>query len=241
MKPIGIVATIMPIILASCSSWDLDGTKARERLYEQQKEERLAYEKHQAEDLKNQLEKQKEDKAAYDASHPEVEIERMSIGSAPSAENKLGAAMNNLGFVTRNLGAQDLDNVYVKVGSYKLTVRRVQIAIRGYADECKRVSAYNNSDYKDACVSALASALNDFSSMLKNENIPDKTKTTALNEASYGNYIDFEHAARLAKMHYELCRQQGNRGYVAMVTAAAPCDGQGDVLNIAAAKKIGAL
>ncbi|HFI6182045.1 TPA: hypothetical protein ACGRUK_004297, partial [Escherichia coli] len=84
-------------------------------------------------------------------------------------------------------------------------------------------------------------ALNDFSSVLKSHNIPDKTKYTALSEASFDSYIDFEHAARLAKMHTSLCQQKGNKGYVEMVTVAAPCSGNGDVYNIDAARKMGLL
>lgn len=205
------------------------------------KEEQHAYDRKVDEDQKNRLKKQEEEKVQFELSHPEVEIGQMDVGPDNSPENKLGRAMNNLGFVTRYPGEQNLDNVYVKVGSYNLSVRRIQMAIKGYADECKRASAYNNSDYKSLCVSSLASALNDFSDVLKNKSIPDKTKSTALSEASYDNYIDFEHTARLAKMHTKLCQQQGNQGYVEMVTVATPCSGRGDVYNIYAARKMGLL
>lgn len=240
MKMLVVISAVLPIFLASCS-WDPTGANAQREWLAQKEKEKLTYDKQVAADQENRLKKQKEDTEKFESSHPEVEIGKMNVGAANSPENELGRAMNNLGFVTRYPGEQTIDNVYVKVGSYTLSVRRIQIAIKSYADECKRASAYNNSDYKNICISSLASSLNDFSDMLKNKNIPDKTKATALNEASYDTYIDFEHAARLANMHTKLCQQQGNQGYVEMVTVAPPCGGRGDVLNISAARQMGLL
>lgn len=240
MKMLVVISAVLPILLASCS-WDPAGVNAQGEWLAQKEKEKLEYDKQVAVDQENRLKKQKEATEKFESSHPEVEIGKMDVGTANSAENKLGRAMNNLGFVTRYPGEQNLDNVYVKVGTYNLSVRRFQLAVKGYSDECKRASAYNNSDYKNLCVSNLASALNNFSDMLKNKSIPDQTKSTALSEASYDSYIDFEHAARLASMHAKLCQQQGNQGYVEMVTVAAPCSGRGDVLNISAARQMGLL
>lgn len=234
------IVMILPVFLASCS-WDPSGVEAQKKWLTQKKEEKIAYDNKVDEDQKNRLKKREEESSQFEVSHPEVEIAKASVGSKSSTENKFTTAMNSLDFVTRYPGEQTLDNVYVKVGRYNLTVRRFQIAVAEYFNECKRASAYNGTNYNDACISILASGLNNFSAMLKNENIPDKTKSTALSEASIGNYIDFEHAARLAKMHFKLCQQKGKQGYIEMVTVAAPCNGRSDVLNIYAARKMGFL
>ncbi|WP_260514576.1 hypothetical protein [Serratia fonticola] len=238
MRRFTIITIFFPAILTSCS-WDPSGVKANQEWLAQKKIERLEYEKRANEAQKIRLEKQKKDKAQFEASHPEVGLDKIWGGSNNSVENKIGAALNSLDFVTRFPESQTIDNVYVKVGSYNLTLDRIQFAISGYSDECRRASAYNNANYKNICVSRLAQALKEFSSMLKNKNIPDKTKSTALGQASYRNYIDFAHAARLAKMHARLCQQKANQGYVEMVTVAVPCSGRGDVYNIYAARKMG--
>ncbi len=230
-----------PIFLTSCSWDDPNGIKAEEKWIAQSKEDTIAYEKKVDEDQKNRLKKEEEEKAQFEASHPEVAIAKGDIGPSSSTDAKFAAAMNNLGFVTRYPGAQTLDNVYVKVGTYKLTANSFQMAVAEYADECKRASAYSGKNYRNACISTLTSGLNNFSAMLKNKNIPDITKSVALGEASFGKSIDFEHAARLAKMHFKLCQQKGNQGYVEMVTLAVPCDGSADVLDIHTARKMGFL
>lgn len=224
MKALAITAMVIPFFLASCS-WDPTGVDAQRKLSEQHKAEKAGYDKQVEENQKIRLQKQQEDKAHFELTHPEVEVKKIDVGSNNSTENKLASAINNLHFVTRHPGEQTPDNVYIKVGGYNLTARVFQRSLSGYADECRRVSAYNNADYKNFCVSNLAVALNDFSAMIKNKDIPDKTKSAALSEATYGSYIDFEHAARLAFMHTRLCKQQGGTGYVNMVTVAAPCGG----------------
>lgn len=238
MRRFAMITIFFPALLTSCS-WDPSGVKANQAWLAQKKIERIEYDKRVNEAQEARLEKQKKDKAQFEVSHPEVGVDKIRVGSNNSVENKLGMALNSLDFVTRFPESQTADNVYVKVGGYDLTLDRIQIAILGYSNECKRVSAYNNTDYKNLCVSNLSQALKEFSSMLKNKNIPDKTKSTALGQASYRNYIDFAHAARLAKMHARLCQQKANQGYVEMVTVAAPCSGQGDVYNIYAARKMG--
>lgn len=224
MKALLITAMVIPFFLASCS-WDPTGGKAQQKLMEQHKAEKAEYDKRVVEDQNTRLKKQQEDKAYFERTHPEVEVKKIDVGSSNSAENKLALAINKLQFVTRHPEGQTPDNIYVKVGGYNLTARVFQRSLLEYADQCKKVSAYNNADYKNICVSNLAASLNDFSAMIKNKDIPDKTKVAALSEATYGSYIDFEHAARLALMHTRLCKQQGGVGYVNMVTIAAPCGG----------------
>ncbi|EFL9897473.1 hypothetical protein EK62_004743 [Escherichia coli] len=240
MNMLAITPIFFSMFLTSCS-WDPNGVNAQREWLAQKEKERVEYEKQVDENQKNRLKKQKEEAENFEASHPEVEVEKLDVDSSNSSGNELSRALNNLGFVTRYPNSQNMDNVYVKVGGYHLTMRRVQIAITGYAEECKRASAYDNANYKNICMSNLTKALNDFSGMLKINNIPDKTKYTALSEASFDSYIDFEHAARLAKMHASICQQKGNKGYVEMVTLAAPCSGRGDVYNIEAARKMGLL
>lgn len=237
---LAITPIFFSMFLTSCS-WDPNGVNAQREWLAQKEKERVEYEKQVDENQKNRLKKQKEEAENFEASHPEVEVEKLDVDSSNSSGNELSRALNNLGFVTRYPNSQNMDNVYVKVGGYHLTMRRVQIAITGYAEECKRASAYDNANYKNICISNLTKALNDFSGMLKINSIPDKTKYTALSEASFDSYIDFEHAARLAKMHASICQQKGNKGYVEMVTLAAPCSGRGDVYNIEAARKMGLL
>jgi hypothetical protein len=240
MNMLAITPIFFSMFLTSCS-WDPNGVNAQREWLAQKEKERVEYEKQVDENQKNRLKKQKEEAENFEASHPEVEVEKLDVDSSNSSGNELSRALNNLGFVTRYPNSQNMDNVYVKVGGYHLTMRRVQIAITGYAEECKRASAYDNANYKNICISNLTKALNDFSGMLKINSIPDKTKYTALSEASFDSYIDFEHAARLAKMHASICQQKGNKGYVEMVTLAAPCSGRGDVYNIEAARKMGLL
>lgn len=240
MNMLAITPIFFSMFLTSCS-WDPNGVNAQREWLAQKEKERVEYEKQVDENQKNRLKKQKEEAENFEASHPEVEVEKLDVDSSSSSGNELSRALNNLGFVTRYPNSQNMDNVYVKVGGYHLTMRRVQIAITGYAEECKRASAYDNANYKNICISNLTKALNDFSGMLKINSIPDKTKYTALSEASFDSYIDFEHAARLAKMHASICQQKGNKGYVEMVTLAAPCSGRGDVYNIEAARKMGLL
>ncbi|HBP8839041.1 TPA: hypothetical protein PBP55_003283 [Escherichia coli] len=240
MNMLAITPIFFSMFLTSCS-WDPNGVNAQREWLAQKEKERVEYEKQVDENQKNRLKKQKEEAENFEASHPEVEVEKLDVDSSNSSGNELSRALNNLGFVTRYPNSQNMDNVYVKVGGYHLTMRRVKIAITGYAEECKRASAYDNANYKNICISNLTKALNDFSGMLKINSIPDKTKYTALSEASFDSYIDFEHAARLAKMHASICQQKGNKGYVEMVTLAAPCSGRGDVYNIEAARKMGLL
>ncbi|AXX17704.1 hypothetical protein [Serratia marcescens] len=240
MKMLAVIVMVSPVFLSSCS-WDPNGINAQREWIAQKEKERSEYEKRVANDQVERIKRQKDESERFEKSHPEVLIDKIDVDSAAVDEKGFASALNKLDFVTRYPGTQTIDNSYVKVGTYNLTVRRFQVAMEGYSNECKRISAYNNTDYKSLCISSLTKGINDFAAMLKNGSIPDKTKVAALNDASYGNYIDFEHAARLAVMHFKLCQQKGNIGYVEMVTTAVPCSGRGDVLNIDAAKKMGFL
>ncbi|MEN4715866.1 hypothetical protein [Pantoea agglomerans] len=240
MKTIRVFSVLLPLLLTACG-WDPGGFKAQEKWLAQKKEEQINNKRKAAET--KAIREANEDKieAQFKASHPEVPIGDMNISKFNNVQGKFGTALNNLGFVTRYPNKQTSDNVYLKVGSNDLTLRRFQIALEEYAKECRRVSAYNNTDYTNLCISNLTKALNDFSIVLKNRRIPNKTKAVALDEATFGNFIDFEHAAKLAIMHTKLCQQQGSQGYVGMLSVAAPCNGRGDVYSIVAAEKMGLL
>lgn len=240
MKMLALIMMVSPVFLTSCS-WDPIGVEAQRKWIAQKEKEKSEYEMRVNKEQVVRLKKQKEEKVHFEESHPEVSIDKIDVSSSSANEKEFELALNRLDFVTRYPGEQTIDNTYVKVGTYHLSVRRFQIATEGYANECKRISAYNNANYKSICISSLTNGINDFADMLKNKDIPDKTKVAALNDASYDNYIDFEHAAKLAGMHFKLCQQKGNNGYVEMVTTAVPCDGRGDVLKIDSAKKMGLL
>jgi hypothetical protein len=239
------IVITLSLFLTACAGYSSafdGGSNDTKEWIAQKEQEKANYDKKIAAEQIARLQKIQEEERQFELSNPEVEVEFTDIHAISSAEKKFAKTINGLGFVTRYPKAQSVDNVYVKVGNYKLTMKRIQIALKSYADECKRISAYNDSDFKGACISSLTKAINNFSDMVNNEGIPAKTKSTALSEASFDyNYIDFEHSARLARMHTELCQKQDNKGYVAMITVAAPCGGQGDVYNIYAARKMGLL
>jgi len=156
-------------------------------------------------------------------SHPEVPVENMALDKETVAGTSLSKALNEIDFVTRYPGTTDPRKVYVKVGDYQLTAESFQRAIYRYAEDCRRASAYSGNNYKEECITIMSQDISAFAKMIKNEDIPSKTKSAALREASYRDYIDFGHAAKLARMHTELCSQQGNKGYVTMERLSAPC------------------
>lgn len=240
-KALGVMMALLSVSLTGCGGYSPLYQPDVKEWIAQKNQEQADYDRVVSETQVARLKKERDDASQFEASHPEVSIGKIDVSQSLGSGRELAVAMNSLDFVTRYPGAQTLDNVYVKVGSYELTLRRLQIAVAGYADECKRISAYNNTDYKDKCLHALSVGVKEFSGMLKNANIPNKTKVTALEQASYGSYIDFEHAARLASMHFKLCKQKSDQGYVEMATVAAPCSGHGDVLNLYAARRAGVL
>lgn len=185
--------------------------------------------------------KLKEKNEKFELEHPEVLYPPLDISNLSGNEARIATVLNELGFVTRFPETQDANQVYVKVGGYHLTLKNIEISIIEQTDECKRISAYTGSNVGSYCLKNILSGLSDFAKIIKNNKITGIAKEAALGDATFGGYIDFEHAARLAKMHHELCAQKSNTGYVAMSTVAVPCSGNGDVLTIDAARKVGEL
>ncbi|MBP1132612.1 phage gpG-like protein [Serratia sp. PL17] len=179
--------------------------------------------------------------ADYDKVNPEFAVTELgnviSIEKAPA----LRKAFNSMPFVTRTPNSTDPRQVYAKIGKYKLTLNQVEISTKELLTECQRVSAYTGLEIENPCFNQVGNGLSNFASIIKNKSIPDLTKNTALGEATFGRIIDFDHAARLAKMHQEMCSRKNNSGYAAMVTVAVPCSGHGDVLYISVAEKAGLL
>ncbi|HIE1445568.1 TPA: hypothetical protein ACXJF2_000461 [Serratia marcescens] len=177
----------------------------------------------------------------YDKANPEVQVtgigDLVYSGKAAALRN----AINRVPFVTRAPNTPDTRQIYVKVGGVKLTLSQIDISIREQLTDCQRISAYSGLDIDSPCLNLISKGVLNFSAVIENRSIPDLTKRTALGEATFGRVIDFDHAARLAKMHYEMCSRKNNAGYVAMVTVAVPCNGRGDVLYISAAEKAGLL
>lgn len=175
----------------------------------------------QARDNARQIEDNKMQE--YDKAHPEVPV--TGIGNLVYSEKApaLRAAINSIPFVTRSPGTNDLSQIYAKVGGYHLTPSQVMISIKEQLMECRRISAYSGYDLDKICSNQISNGVSAFVKAIKDKSTPDMTKSAALGEAKFGGYIDFEHAARLMIMHNKLCEQQGNTGYVTMVTVAAPC------------------
>ncbi|HCD8182452.1 TPA: hypothetical protein ACTV5X_004595 [Enterobacter roggenkampii] len=238
MKKFVVLSFILPIFLASCS-WDPSGANAQREWIAQKKTEQVEQEKRDADRQRERLADQKQKEADFNASHPEVKIADLPVDDKTSAGRALQKAANDIGFVTRFPESKTPDNVYVRVGSYNLTLRTFLVSIQRYSEDCKRASAYTNVNYDNACTSALAESLSNFASMIKDDSIPNLTKSTALREAMYGDYIEFDHAARLAKMHTTICSKQGGKGYAEMMTLAVPCSGKGDVLYSHRARQMG--
>lgn len=219
-----ICISLLTPALTSCS-WDPNGVKAQQKWLEQKKAEQVSQDKQFSENKEKREKQEALEQANFEASHPEVLAKKKDFDANSPAEKSLKKALYSFEFVTRYPESQTGENVYVHVGRSVLTAKMVSNSIVAYMEHCKRVSAYTDENYKDACMIVLAKGISDFTTMLKDEKIPGLTKQAALSEASYGNFIDFEHAARLAKMHTSLCKQQGDKGYVTMITTAAPCAG----------------
>lgn len=177
----------------------------------------------------------------YNKDYPEVPV--TGIGDLAYSEKfpALRTTLNGMPFVTRSPHTTVPRQIYVKVGGYGLTLSQIDLSIKEQLTECQRMSAYSGVDIENPCLNQVAKGLSNFTAVIKDNNIPDLTKRTALNEATFGRVIDFDHAARLAKMHQEMCSRKNNSGYTAMVTVAAPCSGRGDVLYISAAERAGLL
>ncbi|CAI1594371.1 hypothetical protein [Serratia fonticola] len=189
----------------------------------------------------SRAEKIKNDRDAYERANPEIAV--TGLGDVITAEkaSALRSAFNSMPFVTRIPNTTDPKQVYAKIGEYKLTLYQIEISIKEQMTECRRISAYSGQDFDAPCFNQVGKGLSNFSSIIKNKSIPDLTKKAALGEATFGRIIDFDHAARLAKMHQGMCSQKNNIGYAAMITVAVPCSGSGDVLSMSVAERTGLL
>ncbi len=186
-------------------------------------------------------EENKKQQEKFESEHPEIVLPPIKKLSDGGKQYQLIEAFNMINLVTRYPETQDMEQVYVKIGGYQLTLKRIYLSLQEQENDCKRAVAYTGDNINDICLKQIGSGFYNFAKMIKNPNIPNLTKNSAIGEATFGNIIAFDHAARLANMHSTLCNQQRNNGYVAMVTVAVPCGGSGDVLNISAAEKMGLL
>ncbi|ECG1390750.1 TPA_asm: hypothetical protein GNB58_004415 [Salmonella enterica subsp. houtenae serovar 45:g,z51:-] len=170
----------------------------------------------------SQIEKEKA--IAQDKANPEMPV--VGLGDVFSSKKApaLRDAYSKLSFVTRSPSTNNPMKVYIHVGKYNLTLYRINLSVKEQLSECQRISAYSGYDIEAQCFDQVGRGLSNFAKMVKDPNTPDMTKVAALDEASFGNnYIDFDHAARLAVMHNAMCKKQGDDGYVEMVTVAVPC------------------
>lgn len=235
---IPLTVLVSTFMLASCG-WDPYGIEAQKKWIAQQDEAHRQYEDKIKEENDERTRRVETEKREYLASHPEVHIEKLPLDAKTASANALRKAINDMEFVTRDPSTNDLNQIYVNVGRAKFTMSTLNRSFSAQNEECKRVSAYTGENLNDFCKFQLAKGIQDYARILKNQKINGMTKQYALYSASYGDYIDYEHAARLAVMHYRICEQQGNQGYVEMVTSAVPCNGAGDVLNSYTARKLG--
>ncbi|MEP8780234.1 hypothetical protein ABKV49_17605 [Enterobacter ludwigii] len=177
-------------------------------------------------------------KEKFEAEHPEIAAKPLGHDGADKRFIKVFNAIDSLPMVTRHPGTEDANLVYINMGAYNLTFARIMQSISALGNECKRASAYSGQDVTGYCLDALSTDLNEFSTALKTTK-SNKGKVAALRDATFGDYIDFGHAAKLMNMFERLCQAQGNVGYAALVTLAAPCNDDGDTLNIRAAQRMG--
>lgn len=239
MRTIVLIPVISSLLLTACNL-ENQGFKAQSKsLIEEKQEQIVRNQKASAEQvaiLKNNQEKRSE----FESSHPEVPLKKVDEMEG-GRRDELKHALNQLNFVTRDPQGSDMNKVYINVGSFKLTMPRLLLAMKSQMTECQRALAYADVDDKKLCGPSITKELMEFANMNNDPNIPALTKQTALGQAMYGNYINFGHAARLARMHYKVCGEQKNKGYVLMDTAAVPCNGKGDVLSGYTAEKLGVI
>ncbi|EAA5844379.1 hypothetical protein AAIL03_004420 [Salmonella enterica] len=187
------------------------------------------------------IDQQKAESDAFEQSHPEVILSDVGNAFEGDKLKSLRNSFNKIVFVTRYPDTDNPKQVYTYVGSYKLSLDQITRSITSYFDDCKKISAYSGADYNKVCFDSVSEDLSLFADIINDQKIPDLTKSTSLGQSTYGYKIDFGHAARLARMHFKMCQDQNNKGYVEMVTVAVPCSGHGDVLNSWSARKIGAI
>lgn len=239
MRTIVLIPVISSLLLTACNL-ERQGFKAQSKNLIEEKQEQIARNEKKSADQIALIKKNQESRERFELSHPEVPIDKADEMEG-GRRNEFKHALNQLNFVTRDPQSDDMNKIYINVGSFKLTMTRFLLAVKSQMTECKRASAYAEVDYKKICEPSITKELMDFANMNNDPNIPALTKQTALGEAMYGGSINFGHAARLAIMHYKLCGQQKNSGYVLMDTAAVPCSGKGDVLSGYVADKLGVI
>ncbi|WP_222887884.1 hypothetical protein [Enterobacter sp. C2] len=174
----------------------------------------------------------------YVAEHPEVPAKPLGHNGVDKRFIKVIDATNTLPLVTRVPDTEDSDLVYINMKTYALTFTRIMQSISALGQKCQRASAYSGRDIMEGCIDKLATDLKNFSSALKTTK-SYKGKVASVDDATFGAYIDFGHAARLMNMFEKLCRAQGYTGYISLVTVAAPCDDDGQTLSIRAARREG--
>ncbi|HHQ6552444.1 TPA: hypothetical protein ACSTJZ_002319 [Serratia fonticola] len=229
------------LMLTGCGVPQFNQVKAMDEWRKQQND---IVEKQKKQDEENEAiraAKRKSEQEAFEKANPEVAV--TGIGNVISREKApaIREALNSMPFETRMPHTIDPSEIYAKVGGQKLTLDRIVISIREQLTKCQRISAYSGRNIDGPCFNQVGKGLSNFSKMIKTKNIPNLTKEIALGQASFGQVINFDHAARLAKMHQELCSKKNEPEYVAMITVAVPCSGRGDVWKLSVAKKIGLL
>ncbi|EQB1786620.1 hypothetical protein ACYCW1_004206 [Klebsiella pneumoniae] len=239
MRTIVLIPVISSLLLTACNL-ERQGFKAQSKNLIEEKQEQIARNEKNSADQIALIKKNQESREQFELSHPEVTIDKADEMEG-GRRNGFKHALNQLNFVTREPQSDDMNKVYINVGNFKLTMTRFLLAVKSQMSDCKRASAYAEVDYKKICEPSITKELMDFANMNNDPNIPALTKQTALGEAMYGSSINFGHAARLARMHYKVCGQQKNSGYVLMDTAAVPCSGKGDVLSGYVADKLGVI
>ncbi|WP_419058414.1 hypothetical protein [Kluyvera georgiana] len=153
----------------------------------------------------------------YEQENPSVRV---------NTEDKIPSG-NEYGLIREAIGSMGF---YKRRGQIEGVLKALPISesvmltyVRSAVENCKRISAYSGSNIEAYCIKSVGNEMLLFAKMLNDPNTPQKTKSAAYSESLFGTYLDFGHAARLARMHNELCKQQGNDGYVAMVTVSVPC------------------
>ncbi|MCW6609152.1 hypothetical protein [Yersinia ruckeri] len=174
-------------------------------------------------DYLQRLEESERQKKEFNLEHPEVEITGLGQMFSNTKLASLREPFDSMKFLTRYPDTKDMQKLYVKVGNHDLPLSRILISIKEQVIECQRVSAYLDHDIESQCISQSVRGLTNFAQMINDLGTPALTKKAALGEATIGNVIYFDHAARLMRMHNKMCNKQNDDGYVNMVTVAVPC------------------
>ncbi|HBW0909846.1 TPA: hypothetical protein MED91_005292 [Klebsiella pneumoniae] len=167
--------------------------------------------------------KEQQNKIEFDKENPSVRVNTDNAIIRISNNRTVKKAFSKLVFTTKEKSTPSESKVFLEGMSYKPSLDLILKYVEKELYQCKRVSAFADEDINKQCENLIGSGISAFADMVNNKGTPDKTKIAAVSEATIGGYLDFGYAARLAKMHDSLCKQQGDNGYVTMVTIAAPC------------------